>query len=154
MTRRSPRHSRPEARLSRFLDEWLDKQARPRGLVVSGEAAFRVLRDPDTLVGIDVAYLSAELAAATTGDAAYFDGAPILAVEILSPSDTQRRIHQKIHAYRQAEVQLIWIVDPFLQTVMVLRLGQQPILFNRDQELTAEPELPGFRVPVARLFED
>jgi hypothetical protein len=31
--------------------------------------------------------------------------------------------------------------------------GELPVLFDVRQELTAEPHLPGFRVPVRRLFE-
>ena len=35
----------------------------PRGEVLSGEAAFRLRRDPDSTFGIDLAYISAEMAA-------------------------------------------------------------------------------------------
>ncbi len=34
------------------------------------------------------------------------------------------------------------------------RPGAEPELFNALQELSAEPHLPGFRVPVAQLFAD
>jgi hypothetical protein len=37
--------------------------------------------------------------------------------------------------------------------VTVYRPGTEPELFNVRQELSGEPHLPGFRVPVARLFE-
>jgi hypothetical protein len=37
--------------------------------------------------------------------------------------------------------------------VMVHRPDAEPELFNIRQELSGEPHLPGFRVPVARLFE-
>jgi hypothetical protein len=32
-------------------------------------------------------------------------------------------------------------------------LGNEPIMFDIRQELSAEPHLPGFRVPVRRLFD-
>src|SRR5690242_760867 len=86
MTMRNRRHSRIEARVSHDLVRWLDTQPEPRGEVVAGEAGFRLRRDPDSSVGIDVAYVSAEVAAATPERSAFFEGPPVLAVEILSPS--------------------------------------------------------------------
>jgi hypothetical protein len=58
MTVRNPIHSRVMTRLSRFLDEWNDKQPEPRG-----EVGVRLQRNPDSTVGVDVLYLSPELAA-------------------------------------------------------------------------------------------
>jgi len=46
----------------------------------------------------------------------------------------------------------VWLVDPHLRTLTVLRHDADPELFNVTQELTAEPHLPGFRVRVADIF--
>jgi Uma2 family endonuclease len=151
MTRRSRRHSRAEARVTRLLDEWLETQPEPRGMVVSGEAGFHLARDPDSSVGIDVAYVPPEVAAVAP-EAALFEGPPVLAVEILSPSDTQERIDEKVGVYLDTGVALVWLVNPRFRTVTVYRPDAPPVLFNDEQELTAEPHLPGFRAPVARLF--
>src|SRR5438128_12667626 len=62
MTRRNPRHSGTEANLVYLLKSWLKPRPMPKGRLFSGEAGFRLKRDPDTTVGIDVAYISAELA--------------------------------------------------------------------------------------------
>jgi Uma2 family endonuclease len=152
MTKRSRRHARSESRVAQMLNIWLDAQPEPRGEVCSGEIGFRIRSDPDTIVGIDVAYASAELAAATSDDASYFDGPPTLAVEILSPSDRQERIDAKVTSYLDAGVPLVWVVNPRFRTVTVFRPGAEPELFNARQEITAEPHLPGFRVPVVKLF--
>src|SRR4051812_32491393 len=85
MTRRNPMHSEVEANIAHLLKHWLDQQPQPRGKVHSGEAAFRLRREPETFVGIDVAYASAELVAKTDKRKAFYDGQPVLAVEILSP---------------------------------------------------------------------
>jgi Uma2 family endonuclease len=76
----------------------------------------------------------------------------VLAVEILSPTDTQEEIHEKIDEYLAAGVALVWVIDPADRTVRVYRPDARPQLFNDEQELTGEPHLPGFRAPVARLF--
>ena len=56
-------HNRAAARIACVLIVWLETRPEPRGLVVSGAAGFRLARDPDTTVGIDVAYVSLEVAA-------------------------------------------------------------------------------------------
>lgn len=152
MTRRNRRHSRSMISVGYLLQAWLKDQPEPRGEIVGGEAGFRLLRDPDTTVGVDVAYVSADLAGRSAEDAFLFEGPPVLAVEILSPSETQQDVADKIGVYREAGVALVWIVDPRFKTVQVHRRGEEPELFNVRQELSGEPHLPGFRVPVAQLF--
>ena len=44
-------------------------------------------------------------------------------------------------------------VDPHNETVLVHRPGELPKLFTVRDELTAEPQLPGFRTAVSRIFE-
>jgi len=74
-------------------------------------------------------------------------------VEILSPSDTVDEINEKIDDYISAGVPLVWVIDPHDQTVTVYRPGAVPELVTIRQELTADPQLPDFRVPAAELFE-
>ncbi len=151
ITMRNRRHSRIEARVAKFLDNWLDIQPEPHGEVVSGEAGFRLRSNPDSSVGIDVAYASPELVARLPG-AAFYDGPPVLAVEVLSPSDQQEEIGEKVALYLETGVAVVWIIAPRFRTVVVHHPGSEPEMFNALQELTAEPHLPGFRVPVVSLF--
>jgi Uma2 family endonuclease len=152
MTVRNRRHSVIMATISRILGNWLALQPQPRGEVSCGEVGVILARDPDTTVGVDVAYISAETVAAQSGTSTLIEGVPILVVEIGSPSDRLEEITEKNAKYRRAGVPLVWIVNPYDQTVVVHRLGSKPQLFNTDQELAAEPHLPGFRVAVAELF--
>ncbi len=152
MTVRNRDHSRIMIRVGKFLDNWLDQQPEPRGSVLGGEAGVRLRRDPDTTVGIDVVYISAELAAHRPDDTTLIDGVPILAVEILSPNDRQEEINEKLDTYREVGVPLVWVIDPHHRTVEIFRAGAEPELVNVRQELPGEPHLPGFRVPVAQLF--
>ena len=153
MTRRNRFHSETEASLACFLKNWVLTLPVPRGKVFSGEAGFYLSRNPDTSVGIDVAYISAETAARQTDDTSMVDGVPVIAVEILSPNDTVEEIHGKIHVYVASGVKQVWIVDPHFRTVHIHRPGRKPEFFTDDDDLTAEPDLPGFSVRVARLFD-
>jgi Uma2 family endonuclease len=153
MTVRNRFHSRILANLLFLLKGWLGGQPVPRGQVLGGEAGIRLGEAPDTVVGVDAAYVSAETVACQTDETTLIAGVPILAAEILSPSDTHEAVHKKIDVYLQSGVALVWIVDPHDQTVLVYRAGKPPQLFAIGQDLTAEPQLPGFCVPVARIFE-
>lgn len=146
-------HSAVEANVAYHLKQWIRRQPLPRGQAVSGEAGFLLRRDPGTKVGIDVAYITAELAAATPKNAAIIEGVPLLAVEILSPSDRMRFITSKIDEYLQTGVKLVWCVEPTFSTITVYRPDAAPTTFNIHDEITAEPHLPGFRVAVAEIFE-
>jgi Uma2 family endonuclease len=88
-----------------------------------------------------------------SGDTTLLEGAPLLAVEVLSPTDKQEEIDEKIDEYLACGVQIVWVVNPHHRTVLEFRPNAEPVLFNATQDLTAEPFLPGFKVPVAALFE-
>lgn len=153
MTKRNRWHARTEAKLSYLLNAWLTGQSEPRGAVYSGEVGCILRRDPDTTVGIDVAYVSAEMAAREEDGTTLLDGPPLLAVEILSPSDKQEDINEKVDEYLASGVELVWVVDPHFRTVTVHRRGAEPELFNVLQQLSGEPHLPGLNVPVSSIFE-
>lgn len=152
MTRRNRRHSRGMGKLAFFLEGWRLQQPEPRGEILVGDAAFRLSRNPDITAGIDLAYLSPQLVAVLPEDAYLIDGLPVLAVEILSPSDDQDDILEKVCAYLDAGVPLVWVLEPVFRTVTVYRPGVPPEMFNERQELCGDPHLPGFRVRVADLF--
>jgi Uma2 family endonuclease len=122
-------------------------------MVLNGDVRCRLRTDPDTLVGIDIAYISPEMAAAAPGNATYIDGPPVLAVEVLSPSDQHVDVAAKVREYLSAGVKLVWIVDPDFSTVVVHRPNEEPELRNRHQRLSGEPWLSGFDVAVAEIFD-
>jgi Uma2 family endonuclease len=152
MTKRNRFHARVEARIAHLLLNWVDRQPEPRGEVYSGEAGVWLAREPDTSVGIDVVYVSAEVVASQMDNTTLIEGVPTLAVEILSPSDTQEELNEKIDAYLAVGVPLVWVVEPYRQHVTVYRPGEVAEFFTIRDELSADPHLPGFAVPVARLF--
>lgn len=151
MTKRNRRHARSVIKIGKLLDLWLDRQPSVIGEIVGGEAGFVLPGDPPSGVGIDVAYVSLEIAANNL-DAAYFEGPPVLAVEILSPSDTQEDIDEKVALYLESGVKIVWVVNPRFKTVAVYRPDAAPALFHESQTIDAEPHLPGFRAAVGSFF--
>lgn len=152
MTRRGRPHSEATIACGTLLRNWLLLQPVPRGSVLGGEAGFRLRCNPDTTVGIDVAYISGDLAQRVPRDVFLIDGAPVLAVEILSPSDTHEDLVEKVELYLEAGVRVVWIIDPNWRTVTVHRPDAKPVLYNDSQELSGNSDLPGFQMKVADLF--
>jgi Uma2 family endonuclease len=153
VTKRNPHHCGAVMALGELLRVWLRTQPSPRGKVYGAEAYFRIRQDPDTNVGIDVALATAEQVAAITKKSSFIEGPPILAVEVLSPYDKQKDIDEAIEEYLECGVKVVWIVDPIDETVTVYRRGAEPVLFNRTQELSGDPVLPGFSCRVTEIFE-
>lgn len=152
VTLRNRKHSKVMMRIGQLLADWADGQDEFQGEVLGGEAGFRLRREPDTYVGIDVAVATAESLANTAESDPYVNGPPLLAVEIPAPSDLQERVDQKILSYLECGVALVWTINPNLRTVVVHRQDAEPVMFNVEQTLAAEPHLPGFEVAVSRIF--
>lgn len=152
MTRRNRRHSTTESQVVFQLVSWNRTHPDPRCTVASGEAGALLRRNPDTVVGIDVACFSPDIAESDSDEMTVFDGPPILAVEILSPSDTNKKTQAKVKDYLTSGVKLVWLIDPTFRTVTVHQPDADPEMFAGDDELTGDPHLPGLRIRVSSLF--
>jgi Uma2 family endonuclease len=153
VTKRNPNHAGAVMAIGGLLCEWLKKQPKPRGKIYGGEAYFRIRKDPETNVGIDVALATAQQVAAVKKKSSFVDGPPILAVEVLSPNDKQQDITDAIGEYLECGVKQVWIVDAVAETVTVYRPGHEPVLYARSQTLPGGDDLPGFSCSVAEIFE-
>ena len=83
----------------------------------------------------------------------FFRGAPDLAVEVRSPSNSARELDTKAAGYLAAGTRLVWVVDPDSRTVTVYRPDRAPVELAPDGYLDGYDVLPGFRVAVAAIFD-
>ncbi len=82
------------------------------------------------------------------------DGAPDLAVEILSPNNTVEEIDTKIVDYFENGARLVWTINPRLRYVLVYRGAREPDrLLKSTNSLEGEDVVPGFSLPLAELFQ-
>lgn len=151
MTRRNRFHARTETRIAYVLENWVERTDQPL-VVYSGEAGVR-LPSGETVLGIDVTVVTEAVASRQSDESTLIEGVPILAVEILSPSDSQREVVEKINTYLAAGVKLVWIVEPMLRMVTVHRPDGSPETYSGEKPLRGEPHLPGFEVPAEKLFD-
>jgi Uma2 family endonuclease len=84
----------------------------------------------------------------------FLEGAPDLAVEILSPSNTVEEIDSKLIEYFENGARLVWVIQPKQKYVLVYRSAAEPDrLLKSADSLDGEDIVPGFTLPVADLFQ-
>ncbi len=84
----------------------------------------------------------------------FFQGAPDLAIEVISPSNTFEEIHNKLVEYFENGCRLAWVINPDEQSVLVYRQPQPEQLLKITDTLSGEEVIPGFELPVADLFAE
>lgn len=77
---------------------------------------------------------------------------PELAVEVLSESNTRGEMERKLKEYFLTGTQLVWIVDPIQRIVDVHTAPDRFIRLKEGDVLDGGTLLPGFRLPLERLF--
>jgi Uma2 family endonuclease len=124
--------------------------AEPQGLgSVLTESGYVLSRDPDTVRGPDVSFLRAGREVPT----AFIEGAPDLVVEVVSPGDRPGMVREKVAEWLEAGASAVWVVDPRARTVVVHVAGRDALEVKEDETLSGDPVLPGFELPLARLFQ-
>ena len=118
------------------------------GTVYAAETGFLIGRDPDTVRAPDIAFIGR--ARAVRG---YFPGAPDLAVEVVSTSDTFSDVEEKVFQWLDAGSIAVVVVDPRQRRVTVNRGKQDIIVQGANEMLDLSFVIAGFSVPVADLFE-
>lgn len=86
-----------------------------------------------------------------SGEGRTFQGAPEIAIEVVSPSDSAAHLKRKVDAYLAGGAQSVWVVFPDARSVMVHAIDSvREVKANQSIE---DPILPGFSCPVAAFFD-
>jgi len=83
-------------------------------------------------------------------------GAPDLAVEIHSPSNTAIEMERKLLLYREAGVKEYWIVDPKDKHISIYTLkdGEYTLQIYSIQDTAKPGVVPGFEIPLSTIFAE
>lgn len=120
------------------------------GRVFGGEPLFRLDRARGIARAPDVAFVRRERLVGRDLTGA-FDGAPDLAVEIVSPNDSAKDVQEKVDQWLAYETGAVLLMYPAPRSVILWR-GDGAHRFAGDDELDLDPTLPGFRCKVSDLF--
>ena len=151
---REPGPGFPHATVQALLVTALTNHARATGAGrIADNGSFILDAEPGTVRVPDIAFVVKDRAPRGYS-AALPRLAPDLVVEILSPSNRAGDVQERLRDYFDAGVRLIWVVDPRRRTAAVYRRGASAELLGPAGILDGGDVLPGFRLPIADLFED
>lgn len=130
---------------------------RPRrlGSVCDGQTGFRLPGGAvrKTVLAPDVAFVRRERVAAIKDRRKFFEGAPDLAVEVLSPGERLKKTEAKVQRYFLSGCRLAWIVDPIGRQVYVYQPGGSVVTKSAEGWLDGAEVIPGFRLRVKEMFD-
>ena len=142
------RHGQMVARVSRKLAEVVE--ARGLGVVLAGDVGFVLRRKPDAVRAPDVAFVRASRLPSGL-PSTFFEGAPDLAVEVMSPADGWPDVARKAEEFLAAGSLAIWALDPETRTARVYsRDGERR--YGADDVLSCPALLADFALPLAELW--
>jgi Uma2 family endonuclease len=142
-------HGYFEGRIYRLIANHVE--AHKLGRVYAGDTGFRL--SDDTVRSPDVAFVRKSRVAEVRSQG-FAKGAPDLAIEIISPSNTFRQMSRKVRQYFAAGCQTVWVVYPERQEIEVFESSGADRTLTREDRLEAPGLLPGFSILVADLFAE
>jgi Uma2 family endonuclease len=149
-------HGRVIARVTTALVNHVRERERATGRrvgdVAAGEPGCWIERDPDTVRAPDVAFVAADrlLGSSVIG---FLDGAPTLAVEVLSPTDRAGAVGDKVAQWLAAGTALVWVVDPERRCARVHGGDGSVTTVASDGTLVGDAVLPGFALPLRDVLD-
>jgi Uma2 family endonuclease len=107
--------------------------------------------DPETVRIPDVSFVPADRMRGIDLDKR-IQGAPTLAIEVISPADLAEELREKVKQYLAAGVKAVWVFYPKSREVQVFHAGGGSII-RHEPEMLEEPEvLPGFSLDLKVVF--
>lgn len=128
-----------------------------------GPGGWWILDEPELHLGADI--LVPDLAGwrrdrlAAIPNAAFMTQAPDWACEVLSPSTERIDRQRKLQIYAREGVGHVWLVNPILRTLEVLRLSESggpwvmAATFGGDEEVRPEP-FDAIPLPLTRIWPE
>jgi Uma2 family endonuclease len=136
--------------LIQLLNNYLEKQR--LGIVLTGDGPLRLL--PRRMRYPDVSFISWDrFPNRKLPDAAVYEVAPDLAVEILSKGNTEGEMNLKLREYFEAGVQLVWYIDPPTRTARIFTAVDQVQTIDEHSLFDGRDVLPGFQLRLGELFD-
>ncbi len=142
-------HGRLQSRIAGLFERHIEENALELECVT--EVDFRLTEDGSNVCSPDVALIRRSRIEADP-PVTSVHGAPDLAVEIVSPSNSAADLQMKVVDYFDAGTSLVWVVYRDTRTVAVYRSSAEARYLTGAAELDGGDVIPALRVPVATLF--
>lgn len=150
MTPAGGRHGRIGARILSRLEAFVF--ANGLGEVFNSDTGFRLASNPDTVPVPDAAFVT-RVRADRVGDVeGIWPGAPDLALEVISPTDSYGEVDEKVAEYFHAGTRMVIVVNPRSRRVIVYSSPRAALLLTESDVLDGGDVVPGWRLPLADVF--
>jgi Uma2 family endonuclease len=127
-------------------------EANDLGICLAAETGYKIESKPDLVRAPDASFIrKARIVGPLTRK--FFVGVPDLAVEVVSPDDTKREVAEKVNMWLANGTQVVWVADPKPMTTVIHRVGRKPQVLGIGDEIRDEPLLPGFVLPLSKVFK-
>jgi len=147
MTRPAYRHNRVVAKLTGEMGNFLENNPIGEALISENVYALsaNTRRSPDVAIILGDRYEELK-------DAKVIPIIPEIAVEVLSPSETNGMITRRLKQYFGAGVKEVWLVDPEVREVDIWTGPSQPERGLTANDVLTSSLLPGFELSLAKIF--
>lgn len=142
------KHSGIATRLGAEIWYYLKKNKIGR---IYNEAHFQIGEDKRIP---DVAFVANERIPEDGEPEKFWDFAPDLAVEIVSPTDFYQDVLDKIDNYFEAGVLEVWLINPEKENLTVYFSFEKTKVLSKKDTLTSEKILPKFKLKLSEIFID
>ncbi len=140
-----PRHGECQARLGSAIWKFVVSHGLGR---VFTESGYRLT--PHTVRGPDVSFVRTSR---LQDPDEYFEGAPDLAVEIVSPGDDASDLREKIKQYLDAGTSVVWVIYPRSRQIEIHTPDKTIRKLGVEDILEAPELLPGFQLSVRAILQ-
>ncbi len=137
-------------KIGKHLDVYVEKHQ--LGYVCGAETGFKLSQNPDTVRAPDAAFVCQAAIDEKGIPKGFWEGAPDLAVEVISPSDTYTEVEEKVDEWLNAGCAMVWVINPRRETVEVYRSPDDIIVLRGEDILDGGDVLEGFQCSVRDLF--
>lgn len=144
------RHGRIGARILSRLGLHVESQG--LGEVYNSDTGFKLSSNPDTVRAPDVAFVTREHADAVGEIDGFIPGAPDLAIEVISPTDSYGEVDEKVSEYLEAGTRMVIVVNPRHRIATVYRSPGDIVLLTENDALDGGDVVPGWSLPLRDLF--
>lgn len=149
-TRNTWKHGEIVANVAVLLKLWA--RTHPEWSVSVGDPGTKLARDPDVLRGPDVGVVRRDRVPTGTGEDGWLEGSPDFAVEVLGDAQSTAVAMEKVLELLAAGAQLVWIVDPIAERVLVMTPPDHVAVVGAKGTLDASSVLPELRCSVSDIF--
>jgi Uma2 family endonuclease len=144
------RHGRIGAEILARLGTYVGE--RRLGEVFNADTGFLLASGPDTVRAPDVGFVSRERADRVGDVEEFWPGAPDLAIEVISPSDSFAEVDEKVAEYLDAGCRMVVVVNPRRRAATVYRSRSDIVLLTENDVLDGGEVVPGWSLPLREVF--